>query len=203
MDIKFDANGLAPAIVQDYKTGAVLMLAYMNEESLKRTITEGVTWFYSRSRQRLWQKGEESGNVQRVRDIRVDCDTDTLLILVEQSGVACHTGEYSCFFRGIDDTPRHSDSSPQMLRTLYETIGHRIENPVEGSYTNYLWDKGVDKILKKVGEECAEVIIAAKNASADEVRYEASDLIYHLWVLLHKIGVKPEDLYQELANRHQ
>lgn len=212
--IKFDAHGLVPAIIQDANSGQVLMLAYMNEESLDKTLTSGRTWFYSRSRQKLWMKGESSGNVQKVKQILYDCDADTLLIKVDQTGVACHTGHYSCFYRDsngqevekqvFDPKEIYSTASNRgILIELYNLIRERKEQLPEGSYTSYLFTKGIDKILKKVGEESAEVIIAAKNDSKSELIYETSDLIYHLLVLLVEQGIGPDDIFNELALRRR
>ncbi len=198
-DIKFDEKGLVPAIVQDAETGDVLMLAYMNEESLKMTAESGKTWFYSRSRQELWNKGATSGNTQEVVSMDYDCDGDAILVKVVQKGNACHTGEYSCFYNSI----KEGDAPFKILQKLYKLIEDRKENPVEGSYTNYLFDEGIDKILKKVGEENAEVIIGAKNLSKEEVIYEASDLIYHMTVLLVEMGIPVEDIKKELVKRHK
>lgn len=212
-NIRFDEKGLVPAIIQDYKTGQVLMLAYMNQESLDKTIASGKTWFYSRSKQRLWMKGEDSGHVQNVKEIRYDCDEDSLLIMVEQTGVACHTGHASCFYRNINDVEvEAAQLDPDqvyaagrvgsgILYELYDVIVDRQQKMPEGSYTTYLFDKGLDKILKKVGEENAEVIIAAKNRVKSEVIYEASDLIYHLLVLLVEQGVDIADIFAELKSR--
>ncbi|MDD3023172.1 MAG: bifunctional phosphoribosyl-AMP cyclohydrolase/phosphoribosyl-ATP diphosphatase HisIE [Syntrophomonadaceae bacterium] len=212
-NIRFDEKGLIPAIIQDYASGQVLMLAYMNEESLNKTIASGKTWFYSRSRQRLWMKGEDSGHIQTVKEIRYDCDEDTLLIMVEQTGVACHTGHNSCFYRNIDDTEieaAHLDPGKVyaagrvgsgILYELYDVIIDRQKKKPEGSYTTYLFNQGLDKILKKVGEENAEVIIAAKNGEKGEVIYEASDLIYHLLVLLVNQGIDIADVFTELKSR--
>lgn len=210
--IKFDERGLVPAIIQDVNSGQVLMMAYMNEESLDKTIASGQTWFYSRSRQSLWMKGESSGHVQKVREILYDCDEDTLLIKVEQTGAACHTGHYSCFYRNssgqevepvVFDAEKvyGSASNRGILLELYEVIRGRKQNMPEGSYTTYLFDKGIDKILKKVGEENAEVIIAAKNNSKSELIYESSDLLYHLLVLLVKQGIELDEIFNELASR--
>ncbi len=207
INLNYNADGLIPAIIQDAESGAVLMLAYMNAESLAKTIAEGKTCFFSRSRQRLWTKGEESGHFQYVRDVSdilVDCDADTLLIKVKQVGPACHTNSPTCFYRDINDTP--ADNAPSLgdadtWMSVYNIISDRVINPKEGSYTNYLFEKGLDKMLKKVGEETAEVIIAAKNRSADEVRYEAADLLYHLAVVLKEIGLTPNDIYRELEKR--
>lgn len=212
--IKFDAHGLVPAIIQDFQSGQVLMLAYMNAESLDKTITSGQTWFYSRSRQELWMKGESSGHVQKVREILYDCDADTLLIKVEQTGAACHTGHYSCFYR--DSTGQEVENKvfdPEevyatagnrgILFELYDVIRERRDKLPEGSYTTYLFTKGIDKILKKVGEENAEVIIAAKNGSKPELIYESSDLLYHLLVLLVEQGVELDEIFNELASRRK
>lgn len=211
-DLKFDAHGLIPAIVQDINSGQVLMMAYMNQEALDKTLATGQTWFYSRSRQSLWMKGETSGNIQTVKEIRYDCDQDTLLVLVEQTGAACHTGHYSCFYRTLDGQelePARFDASrvyqakegPAILLELMDVIRQRQKDRPEGSYTSYLFDKGLDKILKKVGEETAEVIIAAKNPDNSELIYEASDLIYHLLVLLVEKGVDITDIFAELRSR--
>ena len=205
-EIKFDEKGLAPAIVQDYNSGEVLMLAYMNRESFKKTIDTGQTWFYSRSRQELWNKGATSGNVQNVKDMYYDCDADSILVKVEPKGPACHTGENSCFFNKIvksGESEGGFTDKEDILRDLYALIQDRKENPVEGSYTNYLLEKGIDKILKKVGEEAAEVIIGAKNLDRDEIRYEVSDLVYHVLVLLVETGVSIDDIKGELAKRHK
>ncbi len=210
--IKFDANGLIPAIVQE-ESGQVLMLAYMNEEALKKTAETGYTHFYSRSRQTLWKKGETSGNVQRVKEIDYDCDGDALLVKVHQTGVACHTGTYSCFSgRRLDDNasqlPAVVDQPEEenlalVLYELYAVIKDRQRHPVEGSYTNYLFGAGQDKILKKVGEEAVETIIASKNGENAEILYEMGDLWYHCLVLLAYHGIKPEDLFAELMNRRK
>ena len=200
-NIKYDEKGLIPAIIQDVNTNEVLMMAYMNEESLKKTMETNKTWFYSRSRQNLWNKGETSGNFQDVRSISYDCDGDTLLVKVIPEGPSCHTGNNSCFFNTIVEGEK--TESAAILKQLYKTIEDRRSNPVEGSYTNYLFDKGIDKILKKVGEENAETIIAAKNNSKEELIYESSDLIYHLLVLLVNQGVSLEDIFGELEKRHK
>ena len=200
--IKFDEKGLVPAIAQDAKTGRVLMLAYMNAESLQMTLDSGYVTYFSRSRQQLWRKGETSGHTQRVLEMRYDCDGDALLLTVEQEGPACHTGEISCFHNPIltadaDDLPPTAD----VVQQVYDVICDRKEHPREGSYTNYLLDKGVEKICKKVGEEASETIIAAMKRSKPEVCYEAADLVYHLLVLLFEQGVTPDDLWTELARR--
>ena len=200
--IKFDGNGLVPAVAQDAKTGRVLMLAYMNAQSLQMTLDSGYATYFSRSRQQLWRKGETSGHTQRVLEMRYDCDGDALLLTVEQEGPACHTGEISCFHNPIltadaDDLPPTAD----VVQQVYDVICDRKEHPREGSYTNYLLDKGVEKICKKVGEEASETIIAAMKRSKPEVCYEAADLVYHLLVLLFEQGVTPDDLWAELARR--
>lgn len=202
-DIKFDEKGLIPAIMQDYKTGEVLMQAYMNEESLGKTMATGCSWFYSRSRQELWEKGATSGNTQEVKEIFYDCDGDSLLVKVIQKGNACHTGNRSCYYRSLLSSENNvkSASLGEIIEKLYSKVEDRKQNPVEGSYTNYLFEKGIDKILKKVGEESAEVIIAAKNESKDEMVYEISDLVYHLTVLMNHAGIYPQDIATELLKR--
>lgn len=199
--LKFDANGLIPAVAQDVKSGDVVMLAYMNKESLTETLKTGYATYFSRSRQQLWKKGETSGNVQRVREILYDCDGDALLLKIDQTGVACHTGEYSCFHNPLTGKDESAPASSHVLEELFEVIEDRKANPVPGSYTNYLLEKGVEKICKKVGEEASETIIAAVKGSNDEVRYEASDLLYHLMVLIANQGMRPEELYDELRSR--
>lgn len=197
--IKFDEKGLVPAIAQDINTKEVLMLAYMNKESLKKTLETGKATYYSRSRSELWQKGETSGHIQNIKGIYYDCDADTILLKVEQVGVACHTGSYSCFFNPIIEEEKVAGA--EILQEVYNVVLDRQENPKEGSYTNYLLEKGIDKILKKVGEETAEVIIASKNEGNDELRYEASDLLYHLMVLFVNKELKLQDVYEELQKR--
>ncbi|NLI66450.1 MAG: bifunctional phosphoribosyl-AMP cyclohydrolase/phosphoribosyl-ATP diphosphatase HisIE [Tissierellia bacterium] len=196
MDVKFNQDGLVPAIAQDVGTGEVLMLAYMNEEALRLTKETGIAHYYSRSRQALWKKGETSGHIQEVKGIYYDCDGDAVLLKVNQIGAACHTGNYSCFF---NEEKGYKDLS-NTLKDLYKVIIDRKKNPQEGSYTQYLFDKGIDKILKKIGEEAAEVIIGAKN-DKQELIYEASDLIYHLMVLLVNEGVTPSEIMEELRGR--
>lgn len=212
--LKFDESGLIPAIVQDAQSGQVLMLGYMNKQAIEKTLQTGRMHYWSRSRQKLWMKGESSGHVQSVQEAWFDCDQDALLWKVKQTTAACHTGNYSCFYQQITDQGKileHSSqvfspekvysSSAAILRELYQVIVDRKENPREGSYTNYLFEKGLDKILKKVGEESAEVIIASKNRSKEEVTYEVSDLLYHLMVLLVEQGISLEDIYEELWKR--
>jgi phosphoribosyl-AMP cyclohydrolase / phosphoribosyl-ATP pyrophosphohydrolase len=208
--IKFGPHGLIPAIVQDIATNTVLMLAYMNKEALGKTIASGVTWFYSRSRSCLWQKGETSGNVQTVREMYYDCDADTLLVKVEQTGVACHEGTFSCFTRKLGDAEQVCpDKAPAaqpaaaIIHELYHLINDRRIHPKEGSYTNYLFEKGQDKMLKKVGEEAAETIIASKNDSKPEVLYEMADLWYHCLVLLAYHNITPTELLAELTSRRK
>ena len=198
--IKFDDNGLIPVIIQDVKTNAVLMLAYMNEESLRQTLDTGSMVYFSRSRNRLWRKGETSGNTQTMHELKVDCDGDTLLALVTQKGVACHTGSYTCFFDSLSGSGGYA-SGYRVIDELFSVIEDRKANPKEGSYTSYLFEKGIDKMLKKVGEESAEVIIAAKNAAPDEIRYESADLLYHLFVLLSEVGMWPSEVFAELQKR--
>jgi len=204
--IRWDERGLVPAIVQDAATKQVLMMAYMNEESLRLTFEKGETVFWSRSRGELWHKGATSGNTQRVVSFSIDCDGDTVLLEVEPKGPACHTGETSCFFRRAGEgepTAAAAGNRFAIIETLERTIAQReVERP-EGAYTTYLFEKGVDKILKKVGEEAGEVIIAAKNRSAEELRYEASDLIFHLLVLLQEQKLPLDEVLGELARRHQ
>lgn len=196
-NIKFDENGLVPAIAQDINTKKVLMLAYMNKESIERTLEEKVAVYYSRSRGELWKKGETSGNIQNLKGMSYDCDGDSILLTVEQVGVACHTGEYSCFFNQVIA----ADDKEDILQSLYSLMKERKENPVEGSYTNYLFKEGIDKILKKVGEESAEVIIASKNNDKEEMIYEISDLVYHTLVLMVEQGVEIDDIKLELEKR--
>lgn len=200
INIKYDEKGLVPAIIQDIETGYVLMLAYMNKESFSKTLETGKTWFYSRSREKLWNKGETSGNFQVVEEIKYDCDEDTLLILVSQKGPACHTGNRSCFFRSIKETNKDNWNKDTVI-SVAAVIRDRKINPKEGSYTNYLLTKGVDKICKKVGEEASEVIIAAKNNSKEELTYEISDLVYHVLVLMEDRGVEIEEIKKELEKR--
>lgn len=203
--IKFDENGLVPAVLQDAKTGQVLMVAYMNRESLEKTISSGKAVFYSRSRQKLWLKGETSGNYMNVETLRVDCDMDCLLLKVTPEGPACHTGKNSCFYRVLDVDKfvenEESDNKAIVLQEVYETILDRKKNHKEGSYTNYLFEKGLDKILKKVGEEATEVIIGAKNAGNEEVRYEIADLLYHLMVLMAEKQMTWDEVFGELEKR--
>ena len=199
MELKFDEKGLIPAIVQDHYTKEVLTLAYMNAESLAITIDEGRTCFWSRSRQELWRKGETSGNVQRVVSITADCDADALVVEVVKDGPACHTGRESCFFQPLYESEEHQ---PFDWQSLQELIAGRKTNPQEGSYTSYLFDKGLDKILKKVGEESTEVIIAGRKEDKAETLYEIADLAYHVLVLMTELGISVEDVTRELEKRH-
>ena len=199
MELKFDEKGLIPAIVQDHYTKEVLTLAYMNKESLAITIDEGMTCFWSRSRQELWRKGETSGNRQHVVSITADCDGDALVVEVVKDGPACHTGAESCFFNGVYLSEELRAFS---YEGLYELIKGRKTAPKEGSYTTYLFEKGMDKILKKVGEECTEVIIGAAKADKDETVYEIADLTYHVMVLMVQMGITVEDITRELEKRH-
>ena len=209
-DLKFDQRGLIPAVVQDAHTREVLTLAYMNRESLERTIETKETWLWSRSRNELWHKGETSGNTQRVLEVILDCDQDALVVLVEPAGPACHTGERTCFHNALESDPRKpTPDAPRpsiedlgaMMTKLYELVQSRERERPAGSYTTYLFNEGLDKILKKLGEESAETIIAAKNESREPLISEASDLIYHLLVLLVQRGVSLNEIRDELAQR--
>lgn len=198
-ELKFDEKGLIPAIVVDADTKEVLTLAYMNEESLKISMEKGLTCFWSRSREELWLKGETSGNYQHIVSITADCDKDALTVLVKKDGPACHTGAESCFHNPVWESDEHSAFS---LKSLMELIEGRKTEKKEGSYTTYLFEKGIDKILKKVGEECTEVIIAGKADDKRETIYEIADLTYHVMVLMIEMGISLEDIHNELASRH-
>ncbi len=200
-DFKKNSDGMVPVIVQDYRTDEVLMLAYMNEEAFDHTIHSGRMTYYSRSRQELWVKGLTSGHIQYVKSLTADCDYDTILAKVSQVGAACHTGNRSCFFNDIVKKDYVEKNPLKVLEDVYSIILDRKDHPKEGSYTNYLYDKGIDKILKKLGEEATEIIIAAKNPDAEEIKYEISDFIYHLMVLMAEKGVTWEDITQELSQR--
>ena len=205
-DIRFDSAGLVPAIVQENSTGKVLMLAYMSKDSLTRTIETGETWFWSRSRQELWNKGATSGDRQKVRWIRTDCDRDTLLIGVDQDGTgACHVdGEYSCFFNALTGVTSTDPSSFEVLSELAHVIRSRNEERPDGSYTTTLFEGGVDRVAKKVGEEAIEVVLAAKNYAdkpGSELPMEVADLLYHLLVLAEAVGLPSHDVFEELAKR--
>lgn len=198
-ELKFDEKGLIPAIVQDYYSKEVLTLAYMNREALEITMKEGRTCFYSRSRQELWRKGETSGNTQKVVSITSDCDRDALVVEVIKNGPACHTGAESCFF---NQEYMAEDETPFSYKALYEMIRGRKTTPKEGSYTTYLFEKGMDKILKKIGEESAEVIIAGAKEDQEEIIYEIADLAYHVMVMMAERGIELKDISAELARRH-
>ena len=200
-NLKKNSDGLIPVIVQDYTTNDVLMCAYMNEEAFHATINCGKMTYYSRSRQELWMKGETSGHIQYGKELTADCDFDTILAKVSQVGVACHTGNPSCFFNEIVKKEYIEKNPLKVFETVYNIIEDRKNNPKEGSYTNYLFDKGIDKILKKVGEECTEIVIAAKNPDPEEIKYEISDFLYHVMVLMVEKGVTWEEITQELAQR--
>lgn len=199
-DVRFDERGLVPAVVQDARTREVLTLAYMNEESLRRTLAEGETWFWSRSRSELWHKGATSGNTQRVVEVRLDCDSDALVILVEPRGPACHTGATSCF---VSEAGGVEANVGAVLEEVYRVVSERQREMPEGSYTTYLFEKGLNKILKKVGEESAETIIAAKDGDLEALKAETADLLYHLVVLLVERGVTLEEVGQVLAHRRK
>lgn len=201
-DFKVNSDGMVPVIVQDYITLKVLMMAYMNEEAYKNTLRTGKMTYYSRSRQALWLKGETSGHFQYVKSLTADCDMDTILAKVSQVGVACHTGADSCFFNEIVKKNYEENSNPlKVFEEVFAVIQDRKEHPKEGSYTNYLFDKGIDKILKKLGEEATEIVIAAKNPNTNEVKYEISDFLYHMMVLMAEKEVTWEEITEELAKR--
>lgn len=200
-DLKLNSDGMVPVIVQDYRTDEVLMLAYMNEEAFNTTINIGKMTYYSRSRQELWTKGLTSGHIQYVKSLTADCDFDTILAKVSQVGAACHTGNRSCFFNNIVKKECIEKNPLKVFEEVYATIADRKETPKNGSYTNYLFDQGIDNILKKLGEECTEIVIAAKNPGENEIKYEISDYMYHLMVLMVAKGVTWEDITNELAQR--
>lgn len=204
--IKFDEKGLVPAVAYDVVSGNVVMMAYMNEASLLQTLETGYCTYFSRSRQQLWQKGETSGNVQKLRRLCVDCDGDTLLLEIEQTGNACHTGHSSCFYREWQEGAwQERETAPgaigKAMRLEYDVVSRRADAPVEGSYTNYLLDKGVDKICKKVGEEATECVIAAKNRDPEELQWEVADLLYHLTVLLYEQGLTWDYIGEKMLRR--
>ncbi len=202
-EIKFNSEGLVPVITQSYYTGKVLMQAYANKEAVEKTIETGYATYYSRSRKELWIKGETSGNKQKIVKIKIDCDGDSILYLVKDYGVACHTGEESCFYRDIDLKKEEKPDAYEIFHALYEKLLQRkIEKP-EGSYVAKLFEKGSDKIIQKVGEEAVETVIALKNKNKDEIIYEASDLIFHLIIALVDAGVKIQDLQEELLKRYK
>ena len=200
-DFKLNSDGLIPVAVQDYQTDEVLMLAYMNEEAFQTTLRTGKMTYWSRSRNELWTKGMTSGHVQYMKALTLDCDNDTILAKVAQVGAACHTGNRTCFFQDLAKK-EYDDTNPlKVFQNVYQVILDRKKHPKEGSYTNYLFDKGIDKILKKVGEECTEIVIAAKNPDKEEIKYEIADFLYHVMVLMAEKEVSWEDIVQELARR--
>lgn len=200
-DFKLNSDGMIPVIVQDYKTSEVLMLAYMNEEAFRHTLSTGKMTYFSRSRQKLWVKGETSGHYQYVKSLKLDCDNDTILAKVNQVGPACHTGARSCFFQTLAEKEYKETNPLKVFEDVFAVIQDRKVHPKEGSYTNYLFDKGIDKILKKLGEEATEIVIAAKNPNPEEIKYEISDFLYHMMVLMAEKGVTWEEITEELANR--
>ena len=204
--LQFDRRGLMPAIIQHHQTGRVLMLGYMNAEALRRTRESGLVWFYSRSRGRLWQKGETSGNVLTVKGIETDCDRDTLLVRVDPAGPVCHTGTPDCFFGSVDaddEAASELTATSAVLDELFAVIEDRRQTLPEGSYTTYLFTQGIDKIGKKIGEEAAEVIIAAKNGEPDRIAEEVADLWYHTLVALAATGLTPDEVFRVLAERRK
>ena len=201
-EFKKNSDGMVPVIVQDYKTDAVLMLAYMNKEAYEKTLSTGKMTYWSRSRDELWVKGDTSGHYQYVKSLTADCDKDTILAKVSQVGAACHTGSYSCFFHSIMEKEDAKASNPlKVFEDVFAVIQDRKVNPKEGSYTNYLFDKGIDKILKKLGEEATEIVIAAKNPNPNEIKYEISDFLYHMMVLMAEKNITWEEIIEDLAKR--
>lgn len=201
-DFKVNSDGHVPVVVQDHRTSQVLMLAYMNKEAYENTISTGKMTYFSRSRQELWLKGETSGHYQYVKSLTADCDMDTILARVSQVGAACHTGSRSCFFNEIVKKEHHEGENPlQVFQEVFDVISDRKVHPREGSYTNYLFDKGLDKILKKLGEEATEIVIAAKNPGSNEVKYEISDFLYHMMVLMAEKDISWDEVTAELARR--
>lgn len=206
-EIKFDERGLVPAVAYDVVSGRVVMMAYMNGESIKKTLETGYCTYFSRSRQTLWQKGETSGHRQKLRSMKLDCDGDTILLEIEQTGEACHTGHETCFYREWKDgqwrDAKDDFTIGRAMKLEYDVVAERAEHPTEGSYTNYLLTEGVDKICKKVGEEATECVIAAKNRAYDELQWEAADLIYHLTVLLYEQGMNWDDVAIKMLSRQK
>ncbi|HAJ95127.1 MAG TPA: bifunctional phosphoribosyl-AMP cyclohydrolase/phosphoribosyl-ATP pyrophosphatase [Actinobacteria bacterium] len=202
---------LIPAIIQDHRTKEVLMLAYMNKQSLKKSLEDGTTWFWSRSRKKLWKKGETSGNIQRIKEIKYDCDKDSILVLVEQEGVACHTGNKSCFYRELTDPENDIDFKNRdaaedksiIIRQLYEVISNRISDKKNDSYTYSLHMKGLNEILKKIGEEAIEIILASKHQDKKDIIYEIGDLLYHILVLMAEKDIEPDEIFNELMARRK
>lgn len=201
-EFQTNSDGMVPCIAQDYRTGEVLMLAYMTKESYEKTIQTGKMTYYSRSRKELWTKGETSGHLQYVKSLTIDCDKDTILARVAQVGAACHTGNRTCFFTPLAQKEYNAHNPLEVFEQVYETIMDRKKNPKEGSYTNYLFDQGIDKILKKCGEEATEIVIAAKNPDSDELKYEICDYLYHMMVLMAERDVSWKEITDELAERH-
>jgi len=200
-DLKLNEQGMVPVIVQDYKTDQVLMLAYMNKEAYEATLRTGKMTYWSRSRNELWEKGDTSGHFQYVKSLTADCDMDTILAKVRQIGAACHTGNYSCFFNDIVAKKYKEENANRIIESVIDIIKDRKVNPKEGSYTNYLFDKGIDKILKKMGEEATEIVIAAKNPNPNEIKYEIADFLYHMMVLMVEKNVSWEEIVEELERR--
>jgi len=200
-DFKLNSDGMIPVVVQDYKTNQVLMVAYMNEEAYNHTLETGKMTYYSRSRNELWIKGDTSGHYQYVKSLTADCDLDTILAKVSQVGAACHTGSYSCFFNELVKTEYEESNPLRVFEDVFAVIKDRKLHPKEGSYTNYLFEKGIDKILKKLGEESTEIVIAAKNPDPDEIKYEISDFLYHMMVLMVEKGISWDEIVDELAKR--
>ena len=201
-EMKLNSDGMVPVIVQDYRTNEVLMMAYMTEEAFKKTLETGLMTYYSRSRNCLWTKGLTSGHIQYVKSLTADCDYDTILAKVSQVGPACHTGKPSCFFNNMMKKEYKETNPLKVFENVYTTIMDRKENPKDGSYTNYLFDKGIDKILKKVGEEATELVIAAKNPDPEEIKYEMADFLYHAMVLMAEKSITWDEIIEELDNRH-
>ena len=199
--LKRDDKGLVAAVIQQFDTKEVLMVGYMNDEAIRRTLMTGRVTFWSRSRQEYWRKGDTSGHAQYVKSFALDCDGDAILVEVDQVGAACHTGSRSCFFKPLVQKESNDTNPLHVFQDVYDVIADRKLHPKEGSYTNYLFDKGIDKILKKVGEECTEIIIAAKNPDKEEIKYEISDFLYHAMVLMVEKGVTWEEITNELARR--
>jgi phosphoribosyl-ATP pyrophosphohydrolase/phosphoribosyl-AMP cyclohydrolase len=200
-EFKLNEDGLIPVIAQDYRTNEVLMLAYMNEEAFYTTLSLGKMTYYSRSRQELWTKGVTSGHFQYVKSLSIDCDKDTILAKVSQVGAACHTGNHSCFYTDLVKEESPKQNPQEVFEREYNIILDRKKNPKEGSYTNYLFDKGIDKILKKVGEEATEIVIAAKNPDAEEIKYEIADFLYHMMVMMVEKGISWDEVLEELSQR--
>ena len=200
-EFKLNSDGMLTVVTQDYKTNEVLMVAYMTKEAFEKTIETGIMTYYSRSRKELWTKGDTSGHYQYVKSLTIDCDKDTLLAKVVQVGNACHTGSYSCFFTDLVKKEYKDDNPMEVFQSVYDVIMDRKKHPKEGSYTNYLFEKGIDKILKKVGEEATEIVIAAKNPDVEEMKYEISDFLYHLMVLMAERDMTWDEVTRELIER--